>query len=310
MSIAKVTNTNSLIRNYIFESLISRLPVVNTGLGDFPASSGVYPIFTNMEPPLDYSTACWGSNFNLDGISFHIDGDVNNRGGVLISPTHIYYAKHSAHVETATPIFYEQSTSLASSGTIDGLHTSAGETSPGDDFALAHLDAAIPNTSVHTPIFIYYKVLPADYDALFSLDEVPCILINQDSQLVPKLLTVSGKSFDTSTFANTAISYNAEEFLAYSPRAQRVFAIQNAQIRDGGISYAYQLKTGDSSYPVFIPFGDELVLIGVLTSDDGDGAFITGNLTEVNSLMAGSDATYTAATEYDLGALINRLTNF
>lgn len=152
------------------------------------------PLFSSMDHTSGTylrNSGCWGATINTTPISVWNSTGVAQRGGILISPRHVLFAKHWMPTTQAVIRFVADNDALVE------RTVSAVENLSGADLSVALLDSDVPSS------ITFAKVLPKDWRqkipdvAGFA---IPCVWVDPDK----KLLVVDLAALEADQFSMAA----------------------------------------------------------------------------------------------------------
>jgi hypothetical protein len=245
-------------------------------------------------PSLVRNANCWAHN--LKGVTGFVaynnrlgsEGDGKFHSGVAITPKHILYAEHDPYEVDDVVYFCSRNSEIYARKILAVKNHPSGGHGAGD-FGIAILDADLPAA------IDIVKVLPKDAYQYFQLDE-----------------------FGTLSYVNrwTTPPTEAEEVLVLQTDAEEkahIRKIQNLDFKDfdyrnpadtygifdlttatGLSAWSETIVSGDSGSPATLVINGECVLLGLLTTAEGVGGFVSAprNFRDINDLISSIDSEY------------------
>lgn len=246
---------------------------------DVSVQTNVYSSGTTRNPNV------WTGAYDLTGIMQQntTGGSTGRRGATLISPRHVYMAKHYPVAVGATITW------VAADNTLVQRTLTAVESVPnvlyegnisGDiyyaspDIQIGLLNSDVPGTIKH------YKILPVnwrEYLTTYTNSEIPIIVGAQQGRIYQRWWK----------YADNAIRYGV-------PEGQEIAGIRHV-LADRASA---EIIVGDSGQPLFLPVNSELVLLACHYSSGG-AAFTVAFKAEIDTVMTSLGGGYTT-TSVDL----------
>jgi hypothetical protein len=215
------------------------------------------------------NTGCWASDLNLTPISPWNSTGGATRAGALISPRHIIFAAHYQIEVGATIRFIDQNNNVITRTMTNKL------THPAYRPYYPDITIGVLNSDVPASIG-YAKILPQNWanylPSLSSNNRVPCLYLDQEEKaLIIDLISIG----DFALFASPSVSSR--------------------------LAFYEKVTWGDSGNPFFLIINNELVILSVVTYDNGSGTSIIRHKNIINSMMNTLGGGYTLS-EIDLSS--------
>ena len=257
------------------------------------------------------NTDCWASDLDLTCLSPWNSAGQEVMGGVLVSPRHVIFCRHSSHYPPAgsTIRFVNQNNQVVEATIISetDIGWDVRETSSWD-FTIAYLDRDVTASGISVA-----KILPDNYNQYFEpwsygsepiLNnkkpipfELPTLFVDpEDKALVMELEVIKSVIF---LYSETSADWVIEAGL--SPLFSALKSQDNTRL-----AFFENVVGGDSGSGSFLIINDTLVLIGVSTSG-GEGtsgpALIAEAKDRINTAMNALAAAQGNFTNYSLTSI-------